>query len=60
MPLKKNLFCTCCRRPIAIGEVCGECVKTYKGEDFAPERYCNLCGANLSNSGGICDNCDSE
>jgi DNA-directed RNA polymerase subunit RPC12/RpoP len=38
--------------------VCEECEEIYGDEVLAPKIYCNTCGVDLSECGGICDVCD--
>jgi hypothetical protein len=53
-------FCTSCGKSIGGDEpveVCEDCERIYGGADFAPDRFCNTCGADLIDSGGVCDSC---
>ncbi len=53
-------FCTSCGMEMLDGlwgEVCEDCEERYGNPDFAPEQFCNMCGQDLTESGGICDFC---
>jgi predicted amidophosphoribosyltransferase len=57
MSEQTTYFCTSCAVKISFGEVCEKCEEKYGTPDDAPERFCNTCGVDLTETGGICDFC---